>query len=84
MANMPKKQTSKADPTALTRQYGPEVVRTCAQVAREAPNRSRKGAIAQLVARRFLTTHHPSDADLQRIESMTDAEIQTILSSSFH
>ena len=59
------------------RQHAPEAVRVLVELARETDDASvRKEAISQLVARRFLFTHQPTDDDLWRIENMTDEEIK--------
>ena len=67
------------------RQHAPDAVRTLAELAREADDASvRKEAISQLVARRFLFTHQPTDDDLWRIENMTDEEIKDTFRRAFY
>ncbi len=69
----------------VIRKHGPTAVRALAQVAREDNSASiRKQAIAQLVARRFLSVSNPTDDDLLRIENMTDDEITAILQGASH
>ncbi len=64
------------DEIMLIRQHTPEFVRLTVELARDADDASvRKEAISLLVARRFLSTHQPTDDDLWRIENMTDDEI---------
>ena len=61
------------------REHGPMAVRTLAEIAHATDNAPvRKRAIAELVARRFLTATNPTDADLERIENMTDDEISAV------
>ena len=66
------------------RDQGPEVIRTLAEIARSANKANRKKVITELVARRFLTTSSPSDDDLDRIEKMTDDEINAVLQGASH
>lgn len=67
------------------RKHGPMVARTMAELARVADSAPvRKRTIAELVARRFLTTSSPSDDDLERIEKMTDDEINAVLRGASH
>ncbi len=69
----------------LIRQHTPELVRLTVELARDADDASvRKEAISQLVARRFLFTHQPTDDDLWRIENMTDDEIQDTFRRASH
>ena len=73
------------DEIMLARKYTPVAVRVLAQLAREADSASdRKDAIAMLVARRLLATHHPTDDDLRRIENMTDDEINDVFRRASH
>ena len=62
------------------REHGPMAVRTLAEIAHATENAPvRKRAIAELVARRFLTTSNQTDDDLQGIENMTDGQIDAVL-----
>ncbi len=73
------------DEIMLFRQYDPEAVRLTVELAREADDASvRKEAISQLVARRFLFTHKPTDDDLWRVENMTDDEIMDTFRRASH
>ena len=67
------------------RQHAPDAVRVLVKLAREADDASAKQqAISQLVARRFLSTHHPTHDDLRRIENMTDDEIKDTFRRASH
>ncbi len=73
------------DEIMLFRQHAPEAVRLTVELARDADDASvRKKAISLLVARRFLSTHQPTDDDLWRIEYMTDDEIQDTFRRASH
>ncbi len=73
------------DEIMLIRQHTPELVRLTVELARDADDASvRKEAISQLVARRFLFTHQPTDDDLWRIENMTDDEIKDTFRRASH
>ena len=73
------------DEIMLARLHAPDAVRGLVKLAREADDASvRKEAISQLVARRFLSTHQPTDDDLWRIENMTDDEIKDTFRRASH
>jgi hypothetical protein len=64
----------------LARQHAPEALRALAEMARQTADEAiKKQAISQLVSRGFLASHQPTDADLQRIEEMTDEEILEVM-----
>ena len=67
-------------PKISSLEHSPMSVRTLAELARVSNNAPvRKRAIAELVARRFLTTSNQTDDDLQGIENMTDGQIDAVL-----
>ncbi len=73
------------DEILLATVYAPDAVRRLAELAREADDASvMKEAISLLVARRFLSTHQPTDDDLWRIENMTDDEIKDTFRRASH
>ena len=73
------------DEILLATLYAPDAVRRLAELAREADDASvMKEAISLLVARRFLSTHQPTDDDLRHIENMTDDEIKDTFRRTSH